>query len=194
MYKQVQRRTKRPLSPLLLAMRKFKSNTSGATAIEFGMVALPFLALLFAILEVSLLFFGSLALDNALEQSARLVRTGQAQTGSMSAAEFKKNVCDQIVSLFNCTNKLQVELITFDDFQSASNYASDSKNAPLNDSGELKDSFAFKPDSEAGEIVLLRAYFEWDISLDIPGISLANMDNGNHLLTAVMTFKNEPFN
>lgn len=161
---------------------------------EFAMVALPFLALLFGILEVSLLFFGSLALDNAVEQSARLVRTGQAQTASMTAAQFKKSICDQIVSLFDCTDKLQVELVTFDDFQSASNYASDLNNKPLNDSGELKDSFSFQSNSQAGDIVLLRAYFEWDISLDIPGISLSNMDNGNRLLTAIMTFKNEPFN
>ncbi|MGH1351210.1 MAG: TadE/TadG family type IV pilus assembly protein [Methyloligellaceae bacterium] len=180
-------------TPWQLLLRKFSKNRSGATAVEFGFVALPFLMLLFAIIEVALVFFGTLALDNAVEQTGRLVRTGQAQASSMSASAFKDNICDQVVSIFDCESKLQVELITFSNFQAASDYASNAGNDPINSSGDLRDDFTYNASSAAEEIVLLRVYFEWDLTLAFPGIGLANMGNGNRLLTAVTAFKNEPF-
>ncbi len=180
-------------TPWQLLLRKFTRSKSGATAVEFGFVALPFLMLLFAIIEVSLVFFGTLALDNAVEQTGRLVRTGQAQASSMSASAFKDNICNQVVSIFDCASKLQVELVTFPNFQAASDYASNDGNNPINSSGDLRDDFVFNASSAAEEIVLLRAYFEWDLTLAFPGIGLANMGNGNRLITAVTAFKNEPF-
>ncbi len=181
-------------TPWQLLMRRFSGNSSGATAVEFSFVALPFLMLLFAIIEVSLVFFGTLALDNAVEQTGRLVRTGQAQAGSMTASAFKDNICDQFISLFDCKAKLQVELKTFTNFQAASDYASNTGNDPISGTGDLRDDFTFNASSSAEEIVQLRVYFEWDLTLAFPGIGLANMGNGNRLLTAVTAFKNEPFN
>ena len=61
-------------------------NTDGFTAVEFAMVIGPFLALLFAIMEVALVYFATFSLENATEQASRLIRTGQAQ--GFSAADF----------------------------------------------------------------------------------------------------------
>ena len=55
----------------------------GAAAVEFALVAPPFLALLFAILELALVFFASQALETVTQDSSRLIMTGQAQTAGL---------------------------------------------------------------------------------------------------------------
>ena len=181
------------LSPKQLLFRKLLLNNSGSTAIEFAMLAMPFLLLLFAILEVSLIFFGSLVMDHAVEKTARLIRTGQAQTSGMTADQFKNDICQSMISLFNCQNNLQVELITFTNFQSASNYLTNASNDPINGDGDLRDDFTFNADSQPEEIVLVRVFFEWDLTVNFPGTGLSNMNNGNRLMSSVTTFKNEPY-
>ncbi len=182
------------VSFLTFIFKKFKRNRSGATAVEFAIVALPFLSLLFAIIEVALVFFGSLALDNAVDKTSRLIRTGQAQGASMTEAQFKDDICQQIISLFNCTNSLRTELVTFTNFQAASDFVADASNNPLDGNGDLRDDFTYDDSSEAEEIVLVRVFFEWQLMPNFPGIGLANMGNGNRLVSTVAVFKNEPFN
>ena len=52
-------------------------------------VALPFLALTFAILETALVFFAGQTLEAAAAESGRLIMTGQAQTQHFDKAAFK---------------------------------------------------------------------------------------------------------
>ena len=60
------------------------------------MVAAPFLALVFAILETSIVFFAGQTLETAAADSARLIMTGQAQSQGLSQAQFKTEVCKRI--------------------------------------------------------------------------------------------------
>ena len=60
-----------------LSMR-FVRRDDGATVIEFAIVIMPFLALLFAILETALVFFAGQVLETAVTDASRLVMTGQA--------------------------------------------------------------------------------------------------------------------
>ena len=54
---------------------------SGFTAVEFAIVAMPFVMLLFGILSVCLYFFTNFTMENAVWQAARAIRTGQFQQG-----------------------------------------------------------------------------------------------------------------
>lgn len=45
----------------------FTKDRSGASAIEFGIVAAPFFALIMALIEVSLVFFTNFTLENAVD-------------------------------------------------------------------------------------------------------------------------------
>ena len=47
-------------------LRRFARRQDGAAAVEFAFIAAPFLALLFAILETSLVFFAGQTLEAAL--------------------------------------------------------------------------------------------------------------------------------
>ena len=168
------------------SLRLFRRDRSGATAIEFGIVALPFFALLGALIEIGLVFFGNFTLENAVDQAARLVRTGQAQEQGFGEAQFKESVCNNVYALLDCMNGLKVDVRKFDDFTSVS------LPDPINESGELVDNFQYDP-GVGGEIVVVRAFYEWDLIANLPGVGLGNMANGSRLLSATAAFRNEPF-
>lgn len=166
-------------------LKLFRKDRSGTSAVEFGIVAAPFFALLLSLIEVSLVFFGGFTLENAVDQAARLVRTGQAQQQGMGAEQFKEAVCDNVYALFNCTEGLKVEVQRFDDFDSIA------LDDPL-EGGQLKESYPFAT-GNGGDVVIVRAFYEWDLIADFPGVGLGNMANGSRLVAAAATFRNEPF-
>lgn len=70
---------------------------SGATAVEFGMLAAPFLAMVLAILQTSTSLLLSQGLDTAVQEAGRMVMTGQVHDsgGVTSAADFRnKYICN----------------------------------------------------------------------------------------------------
>jgi Flp pilus assembly protein TadG len=69
-------------------LRSFARRQDGAAAVEFALVAAPFLAVTFAILETAFVFFAQQTLEATAADSARLILTGQAQTATYTAAEF----------------------------------------------------------------------------------------------------------
>ena len=45
----------------------------------------------------------------------------------------------------------------------------------------------------AGELDVVRAFFEWPIIMPLMGVNQGDMDNGNLLLASAIVFRNEPF-
>src|SRR5215471_12195227 len=103
------------------AVRRLARQQDGAVAVEFGLVAAPFLALVLAIMETAIIFFAGQALETAVADSSRLIMTGQAQTGSYSAAQFKNAVCAKIFGLFDCQNGVYVDVQKFSSFANVTN-------------------------------------------------------------------------
>src|ERR1041385_7753778 len=101
-----------------VAARRFIRHQDGATTVEFAMVAAPFLAMIFAIVETAIVFFAGQALETAVADSARLIMTGQAQTQGFNQAAFKNAVCAKIYGLFNCASGLYVDVKTYTNFSS----------------------------------------------------------------------------
>jgi Flp pilus assembly protein TadG len=85
-----------------ITARRMLRERGGATTVEFAMVAAPFLAMVFAIMETAIVFFAGQALETAAAGSA-LIMTGQAQTKGYDQAKFKEAVCGKIYGLFNCS-------------------------------------------------------------------------------------------
>lgn len=169
-----------------LTLRLFGKDRSGTAAVEFAIIATPFFALLFALIEIGLVFFGGFTLENAVEQASRMIKTGQAQQQGFSESRFKEEICDNVHALFDCENGLKLDVRKFDTFGGV--------NLPpaLNGAGELQNNFTYDP-GVGGQIVVVRAFYEWDIVAKIPGAGLGNMGNGNRLMTATAAFRNEPF-
>src|SRR3954464_11708332 len=90
-------------------VRRFACGEEGVAAVEFGIVAAPFLALLFAIMETALVFFAGQVLETAVADSARMIMTGQAQALGWDDVKFKADACKRTNGLFNCPD-LQIDV------------------------------------------------------------------------------------
>lgn len=164
--------------------RGFLGNRSGATAVEFAVLAPVFIAVIGATLETALVFFAGQALDSAVHDSARLIRTGQAQ--EMSAQGYREAVCGRLYGLFNC-GELQVSVRPLPSFSS---FAPSQPTDP--DTGAWTMTPQFEPGASA-QIMMVEAYYKWPAIISIPGLTIGLQADGTRLLGAARIFRNEPF-
>lgn len=166
-------------------LRRFVRRQEGATAIEFGLVLLPFLSILLMTMETALVFFAQQTLETAVADSARLIMTGQAQSASFDADKFKTAVCGNIVALFDCSNGMYV------DVQKYSSFSSISSSVTLDSSG--KPVTQYTPGTN-GDIVVVRLIYKWPIVSPLTQTYLADTSSTTRMLVATAAFRNEPFN
>src|SRR5271169_6733763 len=186
-------RIRRKIAPGICRMlparlaRRFATQQDGAAAVEFALVALPFLGLTFAILETALVFFAGQTLESAASNAGRLIMTGQAQTAGYSQDNFKTQVCTDLAGgLFDCANGVYVDVKTYTSFD-AVNTASPIVNGTFDPT-----KVAYNPGAP-GSIVVVRLYYEWPIYVTLLGDNLANLTSGSRLLVATSVFRNEPY-
>ncbi len=166
--------------------RPFWGDASGASALEFALVALPFILLLLAVLEVGIVYFATSELDNAVVEGARLIRTGQAQNQNFDAGAFKTQVCTHLTAPISCSGLML-------DVRHFSNFSSINLTNPLDANGNLKTTFSYDP-GVGGDVVVVRAFYDWGLTAKLPNeIALSNMSNGDRLLISTAAFRNEPF-
>ena len=152
---------------------------SGATAVEFALVATPFLAMMFALIEIMMIFFVQTTLEAAVAEEARRIRTGQVQTAAESKAEFKEAICDRMFGLADCDTRLFVMVQAFN-------------TAPPGGAAEPWQDGTLTPGSND--------YYVWPPPT--PGLSMLQsssnfsseaLGNSNRMLVASAAFRNEPF-
>src|SRR5262245_59255601 len=168
-------------------VRRLVRQQDGAAAVEFGLVAAPFLALVFAIMETAIVFFAGQALETAVADSGRLIMTGQAQGANMTQSQFKDAVCAKIYGLFNCQNGVSVDVKKF------SSFASVSMPNPIDANGNFDNSnFSYQPGG-ACDIVVVRLFYQYPVYVNLLGFDMSNLSGGKRLLAATAAFRNEPF-
>jgi Flp pilus assembly protein TadG len=167
--------------------RRFVRQQDGAAAVEFALVAVPFLALTFAILETALVFFAGQTLEAAVSNAGRLIMTGQAQSAGFSQNEFKNRVCGFLSGgLFDCANGIYVNVKTYADFSAVNT------TPPVNNGQFDTTKMNYTPGGP-GCIVAVQLYYQWPIYVSMLGNNLSNLNGGNRLLVATSVFRNEPF-
>jgi len=167
---------------------RFARAREAATAVEFALVATPFLALIFAILQTAIIFFASQTLETAAANVSRLILTGQAQTGSWTAAQFKQQVCAQIYAIFNCNSSVYV------DVESYASFSAVNLNPPVTNGNFDSSQLGYNPGGP-GAIVMVRLYYQYPVYVNLLNLSgdLGNLNGGFSLLAATVVFKNEPY-
>jgi Flp pilus assembly protein TadG len=161
---------------------------NGAAAIEFALVAAPFLALLVALFQTALVFFAGRVLDETTEQASRYILTGQAQTANMTQSGFATWVCSQTFALFNCSN-FMINVQNYSTFSSATTTA---PTITFDKSGNVTNTWTWSP-GNPGDIVVVQVMYQWPIVLGPLGFNLSNLSNGKRLLVSTAVFKNEPY-
>jgi Flp pilus assembly protein TadG len=169
-------------------VRRFIGQQEGSVAVELGLVAAPFLALLFAIMETALVFFAGQTLETAVADSARLIKTGQAQNQGFDQNAFKNAVCAKIYGLFDCQNGVFVDVKTYNSFTDVTNVS------PIDANGNFQsNNFTYQPGGP-GSIVVVRLFYQWPVYVSLLGFNLADITGGKRLLAATSAFRNEPYN
>lgn len=167
---------------------RLAASTRAAVALEFGLIAIPFFALMIAVLQTSLVFFAQQTLETTAEKSARELFTGAAQRAGMSKTAFKTLVCSNLPHFMKCSNVLV-------DVQSASTFAGISMSAPtieFDKDGNVSNSFVYSPGG-AGSINIVRVMYIWDVQMGPLGFDLSTMSNKKRLLYTTSVFKTEPY-
>ncbi len=180
----------RPKSRFARLVSRLRRNEEGVTAIEFGIVAAPFLILIVALLETALVHLTSLDLENAVRDASRQIRTGQAQVASLSAAQFKDLVCDKTVLVSDCktTDQLVIDVRSYNNFDTISIDPSEL----FGEDGDFTDNDEFNIGSGL-KVVVVRAYYKMKLLAQIPVVGLANAGPHHRMINAIAVFRNEPF-
>lgn len=176
-----------PTGPSHRRRKVFITDDNGATAVEFALVAPPFLALLVGIIQTFLAFFASQLLETVVTQSSRLILTGQVQAASMTQSQFAQQVCAQVAILFNC-NGLMIDVGAYTAFSAAN---TSTPTLSFNSQGQVTNTWQYNPGTP-GQIVVVRVMYQWPVFGGPLGFTLSNLSNGNRLIMASAAFQNEP--
>ena len=186
-----------------LCRRLRRDAEKGSAAIEFAMVAPVFFLMLMGTVEAGVMFFAQSTLQNAVNDAARLVQTGQSACFTtdannncvpMTAQQFRDQICNETSPLLqNCAvapggnTDLQFDVTAY-----PSGFTGVTNTSPLDAAKNLPNLTVFNVGG-ACDVVLVRAFYRWPVFT--PGLNtlLANMANNYHLMATAAAFRNEPY-
>lgn len=168
-------------------MRAFGRDESGVTAIEFGILALPFFTLILAIIQTAIMFLATQVLDSALEDASRRVRTGEAAGYSLD--QFRNYLCGYTFNLLDCS-QIKLKSQTLTDFSSINTTIPedcDSNSCSWTSGWEN-----FDPGT-GRSVMQVSAYYRYPLIVVLPYFNLKNQPDNYRLISAIRVFRNEPY-
>jgi Flp pilus assembly protein TadG len=169
----------RQLPARLGLLRRFTHADDGAAAIEFAFVAIPFLILVFAIIELGLTFLVSMSLENAMMTADRKIRTGDYQ--ATTRAQFTTAVCNEMSWLgSSCQTSITLDVRVLPTFAKAKDLTKPKTDAVCFDTGGPK------------SIMLVRGYYKWPIFTPLLQEAVGGSDGNREVMFAAV-FVNEPY-
>lgn len=189
----------RPVIHAARAWRRLPGDRNGATAVEFGLVCLPFLSLLCALIQTSLMIWAQQNLDNNMQKTVRTLFTGEFQTANSSTSDaatllaaLKKGMCGSgagpSTTVFDCSAvKIDVTL--------GNNFASSTPTSPI--SPATKD---WAPGfgthyscASPGAIVIATAAVKFPVFFGAMSAPFSDFSDGSKLLQSTAVFRTEPY-
>jgi Flp pilus assembly protein TadG len=180
------------------AGRRFRGDCRGVTAIEFGLVALPFAAMMMGIMTIGLQYFTVYSLENGVADAARKLRTGEAQKAGLTVGDFRKLLCDAAGSYLDCDEHLVVHVTsgaTFASLSPPTNCVTDGKLTPSQ--GQPADKVQTRS-GQANAAVLVIACYEWEMGASLWQsvwnlITPLPQTDGKTIVSATTAFRSEPY-
>lgn len=177
----------------------FRADRRGAAAVEFALVALPFLSILGAIVETAFTIWASQNLDFALQRAVRPIMTGAFQTANAGQADpvtilgrLKATMCGSgsgtVVTLFDCQNlKLDVYVST--------SFAAGASPSVFNAQSQSWNSNAGTQYTcpQAGAIVIVSAAVKFPVFFSFLKLGSQTFADGSRLMQSIAVFRTEPF-
>ena len=151
------------------------------------MVATPFFFLIFAVLELGLVFLVDSVLENAVVEASRLVRTGQADTGNISAAQFKTALCAEMaVFEGDCATRADIDVRVMPEF-------SDGIPARPIKNGVLDKSEMQYDRGDPGDLMLVRVFYSQPLVTPFMQEAMSRLNSGAAVISVATAFRNEPY-
>lgn len=102
-------------APAIRTARRFGGDRRGVIAVEFALVAFPLCILVFALIEIGLIYWVSATLDNGIDASMRQFYV-QAEASSKTLSEgVRGELCRQMSPFVRCEN-LKVDIAAYESF------------------------------------------------------------------------------
>lgn len=151
------------------------------------MVAAPFFFMIFAVLELGLVFMVDSVLENAVQKASRIVRTGRAETENISAAQFKTALCAEM-SVFqgDCASRADIDVRVMPEF-SEGLPQSPIKNGVL-DKNELQ-----YDRGGPGTLMLVRVFYSQPLVTPFMQQAMSKLNSGDAVISVATAFRNEPY-
>ncbi|MBI0476855.1 pilus assembly protein [Sphingomonas sp. MA1305] len=178
-------------------LARIREDRRGVSLLEFALVAAPFIALMLAALQTSLLYFAQEGLETAVEATARSVTTGQAQaadatatsmTSAQLASRFRTQACARLPAYLSCS-RLFVEV------KSATNWSAMTTDLPdltKDSSGNLKTPMSYSLGSQ-GSVVMVRLLYMWPLQTGPLGLDFSDQGRNTRLIMATSVAKTENY-
>lgn len=186
-----------PRRPRLSSTRTFCRDIDGAMAVEFALIAVPFLGLCAAILQTGFMIWAQQNFERALDRATRNLLTGQFQVATASDSDpavilrkLRLKMCgpDAGMTLFDCA---AVKI----DVTSASSFTGSTPTQPIDPQTK-----AWKPNfgsaytcPRPGAIVVVTAAAKVPTFFGLLGIDLRTFLDGSQLLFSTAVFRTEPY-
>ena len=163
----------RPLRRLARWLRDRRATT----AVEFTLIAVPFMALLFIIVETGYVFFLAFLMEGATANGARQIRLGETQAVANPIDRFKSDVCGRLLGFVPC-EQLVVDVKNYGSFNDSTSTEGGEDNA-----------------GPGGPGAVVAVSVSYQYHLITPGLRLLvpNTQNNMVSLVSTATFRNEPF-
>jgi Flp pilus assembly protein TadG len=171
--------------------RRFRRSDDASVTIEFGFVAPVFFLLVLVFIETAAMMFTEYAMDVAVSEAARQIRTGQAQSAKWSSTEFKVETCKVAKLIPDCYSTLKVFVDSNTTFTAISATAPSFADVGTDSTG-VDQNTTFKCGVPL-EVVTVITTYDRKFILPAMGFFANTADKSMRRLTATAVFRNEPF-
>jgi len=170
-------------------------NDDGSAAIEFGLIALPFMLFLLAIVGMGLYFLASVSLEHGAEAAARKIRTGQVKKDAVTVGQFRNLVCQNAGAAIDCS-KLSIIVQSRKTWSELTPEAClDKDNNMAQSTGKSAEAIS-KYSGDESQVVLVTLCYRWDLANNFEFLKLGSGTGGSGpaIIQAATAFKSEPYN
>lgn len=166
--------------------RRWLKAKDGTTAIEFSLLAVPYLMLSLGIIELGIMFATASMLEGATSKASRMIRTGQLQQSSSPdpQQDFEDELCQYADVLIDCS-RVVVEVIPMQSYNDYSNLA-----PQFDENGDMV-SGGFDAGG-SNQRVLVRVSYRYQMLTPFIGQLLAP-PIGERLFMSTLVLQSEPY-
>jgi Flp pilus assembly protein TadG len=194
-----------PAQLLLRRLKTIRRNDDGSTAIEFALVSMPFLALMFGIMSISLVFFWIFTMENAVWAASRDLRTGAFQNPVVGSRyyglstdqkkdQFKLAVCERAAVKSDCMAGSRILVQARTTFGGGSGIQAPNCLKADNSLVDETAAWAAFDAGAASSVVMVTVCYSWAFGGKLPFLHLKTIADGSYLIQASSAFRTEPYN